>query len=122
MGAIRQHRGTDRKIVVRGTPQLAEVWPGEGGDVRVAAPAAEVGGVDAVVELLASIDGEEPSAYRARHGSSGPALRALAAHCRAAILQAAMRAHGDLSPEAVLAELHASLRTPIASLVDRVAS
>ena len=122
----RQHTEPEAKVVVRGGTRLAEIWPGEldrpMAPVPSAQPAAEVGGADAVVALLATVEGVDPAAYRAWHGQSAPALRALAAHCRAAILQAAMRTHGDLSPEAVLAELHDSLRTPISPLLDRIAS
>lgn len=116
-----EHRQQGR-LVVAGPHRPVAVWPAERRDLAVAAPAAEVGGVDAVVELLATIEAEDPAAYRQRYRRSVAALRALTAHCQAAILQAAARVEGDLSPEAVLTEVHAALRTPIQPAIERLAS
>jgi hypothetical protein len=99
------------RIVVRGPSQPATVWPEER---PLAAPvgerrAAEIGDPWGVVELLGRADGTDAWAYLATHGAEVASIRALTAHCAAAVLHAAVRVEGVLSPSAVLAALHEDL-------------
>lgn len=100
----------ESKIVVSGGTTLRQVWPDE---VRAPAPrrirTAEIGDPQAVLELLARVDGVEVDDYRYGAGRDLRSVAALTAHCEAAILQAALRIDGELTPAAVLADLHKDL-------------
>ena len=117
---------TEGKIVVRGGSRLAEVWPAEPLEPVVPVlplrPAAELGAVDAVIELLSAVDGEDAEVYRARHRREAAAAQALTAHCRAAVLRAALQVEGPVTPASVLAEVHSGLRRPIDPLLELLAS
>jgi hypothetical protein len=122
---MRQIRVTEgpSKIIVRGADRLAEVWPAEPVEpVLVAGAAAELGDVEAVLDLLAAVDGEETDVYRLRHRHEAAAVRALTAHCRPAVLRAALQLDGAVTPETVLAEVHSGLRRPIDPLLELLAS
>jgi hypothetical protein len=123
MTETRQPTETQARIVVRGGTRLAEVWPAE--PLEPVAPvraAAELGDVSAVLELLAAVDGEDTDVYGHRHRHQAMATRALTAHCRAAVLRAALQVEGRLTPAAVLDELHSGLRRPIDPLLELLAS
>ena len=116
---------SEQQIVVRGSSSLRPVWPEERPVAAVVAErwAAEIGDPWRVVELLADADGVEASAYLAAHGDDLASIRALTAHCAAAVLHAAVRVEGTLSPAAVLAALHHGARSDRrGELVDRLAS
>jgi hypothetical protein len=97
------------KIVVRGADRLAEVWPDAALVPMWTRRASEVGHLDHVIELLARVDGVDTETYRESHGRDTASLNALAAHCEAAIIQAGLFVRGDLTPRAVLDELHRDL-------------
>lgn len=101
------------RIVVRGAIAPRSVWPEEH---PAAAPAprpvrraAEVGDPERVVALLAEADGSDEATYLRVHGGDAAGIRALTAHCEAAILHAALRVPGELTPAAVVAVLHQGL-------------
>ncbi len=97
------------KIVVRGAHRLARVWPEETAVPLQVHRATEVGHPDRVIELLARVDGVDADTYRHGHGRDLASVRALAAHCEAAILQATLFVRGDLTPRTVLDVLHRDL-------------
>jgi hypothetical protein len=123
MTETRQGTEAQPRIVVRGGARLAEVWPAEPVEPAAPArPAAELGDTAAVVELLAAVDGEDAAVYGHRHRHQAMAVRALTAHCRAAVLRAALQVEGRLTPAAVLDELHSGLRRPIDPPLELLAS
>ena len=104
----------ETRIVVRGAVEPQSVWPEERPLAATVAErwAAEIGDPEKVVALLAQIEGVDETAYLAAHGADVASLRGLTAHCAAAVLHAAVRIEGELSPAAVLAALHGELRPP----------
>ena len=114
MNRIQQSSGkSEPKIVVWGAMGLGRVWPDE---IPAPAPrrvrAAEIGSPQAVLELLARIDGVDADEYRHGAGRDLHSVAGLTAHCEAAILQAALRVNGELTPAAVLAGVHQDLARP----------
>ena len=108
----RIHRSTEHtesKIVVWGAMGLGHVWPDEIPAPLVPCRTAEIGNPQAVVDLLARIEGVDADEYWDGAGRDLRSIRALTAHCEAAILQAALRIQGELTPAAVLAGLHQDL-------------
>jgi hypothetical protein len=99
------------RIVVRGAVRPVHVWPEERTSPTSVRRAAEVGDPEQVVALLAEADGCDEATYLVAHGADVASIRALAAHCEAAILHAALRVAGELTPAAVLSALHADLGT-----------
>ncbi|HJR24782.1 MAG TPA: hypothetical protein VJ804_04870 [Acidimicrobiales bacterium] len=102
----------ETRIVVRGAVEPQSIWPEERPLAALVADrwAAEIGDPEKVLALLAQIEGADEAAYRAAHGADVASIRDLSAHCAAAVLHAAVRIDGDLSPAAVLAALHGDLR------------
>jgi hypothetical protein len=101
----------EARIVVRGAVAPRSVWPEERTLPTPVAVrrAAEVGDPEQVVALLAAAEGTDAATYLQSHGGDVASIRALTAHCEAAILQAALAVRGDLSPAAVVAVLHKDL-------------
>jgi hypothetical protein len=112
MHATHSTSTVESRIVVRGTSEPRSIWPEERPLAAAVAArwAAEVGDPQRVVALLAEAEGVEASAYEAAHGSDTASIRALTAHCAAAVVHAAVRVDGPLTPAAVLAALHGDLR------------
>jgi hypothetical protein len=99
-------------LVVGWAAGLVQVWPAE--DRRIAEArahrrmAAPIGRPDAVLELLAAVDGTDEAAYRRRWAADSGAVLALTHHSEAALLAASLDLRGPISPSAMLAALHAA--------------
>ena len=100
-------------IVVRGATALRAVWPEERPTAALGVRrAAEIGDPEQVVALLAAAEGTDEAGYLVAHGADVASIRALTAHCEAAILHAALQVDGELSPAAVVSVLHRDLARP----------
>jgi hypothetical protein len=99
-------------LVVGWAAGLVQVWPAE--DDRIAQAranrpmAAPLGRPDAVLELLAAVDGTDEATYRRRFAADSGAVLALTHHTEAEVLAASLDLPGRISPSRMLAWLHAA--------------
>ena len=96
-------------LVVGWASGLVQVWPVEDSriEARPVRRAGPLGSPEAVLELLAAVDGTDEATYRRRYAAEAGAVLALTHHSETAVLQASILVRGALSPSAMLALLHA---------------
>lgn len=99
-------------LVVGWASGLVQVWPTEDGRIAQARShrrtAAPIGRPDAVLELLAAVDGTDEATYRRRFAADAGAVLALTHHTEAEVLAASLGLRGMISPSEMLAALHAA--------------
>lgn len=101
-------------LVVGWASGLVQVWPTE--DTGIDAPqplrsriADSLGTPQAVLQVLAAVDGEDENAYARRYAADAGAVLALTHHTEVEILSASVEVRGPLSPSRVLDILHADI-------------
>jgi hypothetical protein len=97
------------RFVVGWAAGLVQVWPDEDPTIvaLAAAPAAgPLGSPEAVLSLLARLDGVDERTYRRHYASQAGSVLALTHHTEDEVLAAALEICGSASPAAVLAVVH----------------
>lgn len=108
MGTFRRRTAdTSPSILVGWAAGVVQTWPAESDEVGAPAGAERpLGSAEAVLEVLARADGEDPRSYARRHAADAGAVLALTHRTEAEVLAAALRVPGALSPAAVLDVVH----------------
>ena len=99
-------------LVVGWASGLVQVWPAEDGRIAPARAARRMaqplGRPEAVLELLAAVDGTDEATYRRRWAADAGAVLALVHRSEDELLGASLDVRGAISPSAMLAALHAA--------------
>ena len=108
---VASHRSPQPNLVVGWASGLMQVWPAENTAIDAPTPvgrriADSLGTPEAVLRVLAAVDGEDEATYRRRHLSDAGAVLALTHHTEVELLCAAVDVRGALSPSNLLAVLH----------------
>jgi hypothetical protein len=101
------HSSNEDRFVVGWAADLVQVWPEE--DPAIVAPVRGTGGPlgtpEAVLRVLAAVDGKDEALYARHYASQAGSVLALTHRTEAEILAASVEICGSASPAAILAVL-----------------